>query len=54
MNRYGSEDCFYLTQNYFRILKQGILDNVNFIIIFTLKSKNLRELNTLRGCRHAV
>ena len=45
MGRHGGADCFYLTQNYFRIPKQAIRDNANLIILFNQDSKNLRAIH---------
>jgi hypothetical protein len=43
--RHGGADCFYLTQNYFRIPKQAIRDNTNFIILFNQDRKNMRAIH---------
>lgn len=43
--RHGGADCFYLTQNYFRIPKQAIRDNANLLIIFTQDGKNTRAIH---------
>jgi len=43
--RHGGADCFYLTQNYFRIPKQAIRDNANLIILFNQDNKNQRVIH---------
>lgn len=48
--RHGGADCFYLTQNNFRIPKQAIRDNANFIIIFAQDGKNLRAIHDSFVC----
>lgn len=44
MGRHKGADCFYLTQNYFRIPKQAIRDNANMIILFRQDGKNMRAI----------
>src|SRR5215469_8219662 len=43
--RHGGADCFYLTQNYFRIPKQGIRDNANLVVLFAQDGKNTRAIH---------
>jgi len=43
--RHGGADCFYLTQNYFRIPKQAIRDNANLVILFSQDGKNVRSIH---------
>ena len=43
--RHGGADCFYLTQNYFRIPKQAIRDNANILILFGQDTKNMRAIH---------
>jgi hypothetical protein len=43
--RHGGADCFYLTQNYFRIPKQAIRDNCNLLILFNQDAKNMRAIH---------
>ena len=45
MGRHGGADCFYPTQNYFRIPKQAIRDNANLLILFNQDSKILRAID---------
>ena len=40
--RHSNVDCFYLTQNYFRLPRQTIRENANFICLFP---QDLRNLN---------
>jgi len=48
--RHGGADCFYLTQNYFKIPKQIIRDNCNLLILFNQDGKNAQAIhNTLVG-----
>jgi hypothetical protein len=43
--RHGNADCFYLCQSYFRIPKQAIRANANFLILFNQDAKNLRAIH---------
>lgn len=43
--RHGGADCFYLTQNYYRIPKQAIRDNCNLLILFRQDTKNMRGIH---------
>jgi len=43
--RHGGADSFYLTQDYYRIPKQGIRSNVNFLILFDLGDKDMRAIH---------
>lgn len=43
--RHGGADCFYLTQNYFRIPKQAIRDNANLVVLFNQDGKNMRSIH---------
>jgi len=43
--RHGGADCFYLTQNYFRIPKQAIRDNANLVVFFSQDGKNIRAIH---------
>ena len=42
--RHSNVDCFYLSQNYFKLPRQTIRENANFICLFRqdLKNMNLR------------
>ena len=40
--RHGNVDCLYLSQNYFRLRRQTIRENANFICLFP---QNLRNIN---------
>ena len=40
--RHINVDCFYLAQNYFKLPRQAIKENANFICLFP---KNLKNLN---------
>ena len=42
--RHSNEYCFYLAQNYFKLPRQTIRDNVNFICLFPQDLKNLNHI----------
>ena len=42
--RHSNVDCFYLTQNYFKLPRQTILENANFICLFPQDLKNLNHI----------
>jgi len=44
--RHSNVDCFYLTQNYFRLPRQTIRENVNFICLFPQDLKNINHIYT--------
>ena len=37
-------DCFYLSQNYFKLLRQTIRENANFICLFPQDLKNINHI----------
>ena len=37
-------DCFYVAQNYFKLPRQTIRENANFIILFKQDGKNLSNI----------
>ena len=39
-----SVDCFYLAQNYFKLTRQKIRENANFICLFPQDLKNLNHI----------
>ena len=41
--RHSNIDCFYLTQNYFKLPRQTIGENANFICLFPQDLKNLNK-----------
>jgi hypothetical protein len=43
--RHGGADCFYLTQNYFRIPKPAIHNKANLVVLFNQDGKNLRSVH---------
>ena len=43
--RHGNADCFCLTQDYYRIPKQGIRSNANTLILFSQDTKNMRAMH---------
>jgi len=45
LGRHDGADCFYLTQNYFRIPNQTIRDNANMLILFSQNTKNMRAIH---------
>ena len=42
--RHSNVDCFYLAQNYFKLTRQTIRDNANFICLFPQDLKNLNHI----------
>ena len=42
--RHRSVDCFYLSQNYFKLPRQTIRENVNFICLFRQDLKNINHV----------
>ena len=43
LGRHGGADCFYRTQNFFRIPKQAIRNNANLIILFNQGNKGQHD-----------
>jgi len=48
--RHSNVDCFYLAQNYFRLPRQTIRENANFIILFPQDLKNLNHIYNDHVC----
>ena len=42
--RHSNVDCFYLAQNYFKLPRQTIRENANFICLFPQDMKNLNHV----------
>ena len=42
--RHSNVDCFYLSQNYFKLPRQTIRENANFIVLFQQNLKNINHL----------
>ena len=42
--RHSNVDCFYLAQNYFKLPRQTIRENVDFIYLFPQDLKNLNHI----------
>ena len=42
--RHSNVDCFYLTQNYFKLPRQTIRENANLICLFPQDLKNLNHI----------
>ena len=42
--RHSNVDCFYLTQNYFKLPRQTIRENANFICLFPQDLKNISHI----------
>ena len=42
--RHSNVDCFYLSQNYFKLPRQTIRENANFICLFPQDSKNINHI----------
>jgi hypothetical protein len=42
--RHSNVDCFYLAQNYFKIPRQTIRENANFICLFSQDLKNVNHI----------
>ena len=43
--RHSNVDCFYLAQNYFKLPRQTIRENANFICLFRQDLKNVNHVN---------
>ena len=43
--RHSNVDCFYLCQNYFRLPRQTIRENANFICLFRQDARNLQQIH---------
>ena len=42
--RHSNVDCFYLSQNYFKLPRQTITENTNFICLFPQDLKNINHI----------
>ena len=42
--RHSNVDCFYLAQNYFKLPRQTIRENANFICLFPQDLKNINHI----------
>ena len=42
--RHSNVDCFYLAQQYFKLLRQTIRENANFLCLFPQDLKNLNHI----------
>ena len=42
--RHSNVDCFYLAQNYFKLPRQTIRENSNFICLFSQDNKNINHI----------
>ena len=42
--RHSNVDCFYLSQNYFKLPRQTIRENANFICLFKQDNKNINHI----------
>ena len=42
--RHSNVDCFYLAQNYFKLPRQTIRENANFICLFSQDRKNMNHI----------
>ena len=42
--RHSNVDCFYLSQNYFKLPRQTIRENANFICLFPQEFKNINHI----------
>ena len=42
--RHSNVDCFYLAQNYFKLPRQTIRENANFICVISQNLKNLNHI----------
>ena len=42
--RHSNVDCFYLLQNYFKLPRQTIRENANFICLFPQDLKNINHI----------
>ena len=45
--RHSNVDCFYLAQNYFKLPRQTIRENTNFICLFPQDLKNINHIYTI-------
>ena len=43
--RHSNVDCFYLSQNYFKLPRQTIRENANFFCLFPQDAKNLNHIH---------
>jgi len=43
-DRHSNVDCFYLAQNYFKLPRQTIRENANFICLFRQDRKNINHI----------
>ena len=43
--RHSNVDCFYLSQNYFKLPRQTIRENTNFICLFPQDLKNINHIH---------
>ena len=43
--RHSNVDCFYLSQNYFKLPRQTIRENANFIYLFPQDLKNINHIH---------
>ena len=43
--RHSDCDCIYITQNYFKVPRQTVRENCNFLIIFPQDNKNLNHIH---------
>jgi hypothetical protein len=48
--RHSNVDCFYLAQNYFKLPRQTIRENANFICLFPQDMKNLNHIYNDHVC----
>ena len=46
--RHSSCDCFYISQNYFKLDRQTIRENSNFIILFPQNPKSIAHIQAGR------
>ena len=44
LGRHSNVDCFYLSQNYFKLPRQTIRENANFICLFPQDLKNINHI----------
>ena len=43
--RHSNVDCFHLSQNYFKLTRQTIRENANFICLFPQDLKNINHIH---------
>ena len=48
--RHSNVDCFYLSQNYFKLPRQTIRENANFICLFPQDRKNINHIYNDHVC----